>query len=602
MQTICGKAYSSLLLFFSSFILLLFLLSGCGGGSAEIREVPAPTVPISHSSPAIIDTTLYVGASSGVLRSMVFSNTSTAPVVNWELNIHSSISTSPALSSDGTIYFGADNGRLYAIDSNAAIQWVYDAGSPIHSSPAVDGRGRIYFGSDSGNITALDPSGNLLWNFPTTGAISSSPSLYGTSALFIGSDDQKLYTLDLDGGMRWSFSADEKIQSSPAIDSRGRVLFGTLAGTLYSLDFQGSQVWSQTLGGAILSSPILDQNQNVFIGSEDGFVYGFDSGGNLILKQNTGGAVSGAGTITTSSELLFGSSSSEVLRLTTSGTVLERKAIDSPIGTSPNIAPGYGFFAGVSDQDILWVPTNDTLSSTSSWPRFRGNLLQNGFLPCLDPGQIVDQSEKFGTSNWGLDSLGQVQSKDNADYSGLLLGSAADDVILETTLFTNNDTSNDDDTIGLIIAANRDGQGNLHTLSAVRSPAGGGAALQNAFWGIVSVQLNSADAITGETLWVNGLSLLTETHLPGDIWNDFPAGVQVRVEKNGTQVKANTSSFDRNGLQEIDNDFELSLDLNSNSYLQRFIGPTRAGFTAHSQPFATFANIQTAGGEQCVSF
>ncbi|MBT3784957.1 PQQ-binding-like beta-propeller repeat protein [bacterium] len=586
------------------FLLLLasIVLSGCGGGSAEIREIPAPPVQVSVSSPAIIGSTIYVGSTDGRVHSLSFAIPNAAPSVNWELNVNSSIDSSPALSSDGTIYFGADNGFLYAVDSNAVIQWTYPAGSSIKSSPAVGCRGRIYFGSESGSVFALNPDGSLLWSFPTGGPVSSSPSLYGTSALFIGSEDQKLYALTQEGVLRWSFTADNAIHSSPAIDGEGRVLFGSDQGTLYSVDFSGALLWSDTTGGPLHSSPILDEDQNIYVGSNDGSIYGYDLSGNRLFQQATGDKVSGSGTVTTSSQILFGSRSARVYRFTTDGTLLAQTPVDSAIASSPNIGSNYGLLTGVFDKKILWLPSSDVLSDRSSWPRFRGNGLQNGYLPCVQPSQVVSDSQRFGASTWGLDPLGNVQSKDNANFSGLLLGSPADRYLLEATLFTNGDTTNDDDTIGLVIAAVEDPSGNLHTLSAVRSTIGTFGGIQGAIWALVSVQLSSTDAIQGTTLWVNGLSLLTEINQTEDNWNDFPAGVRVQVEKVGSSVRALTSSLDKTALQPLNSDFELSLDLNSSPYLQRFLAPTRGGFAAHSQPFATFGDIRTDGAKTCKNF
>ena len=53
------------------------------------------------------------------------------------------------------MYFGADNGRLYAIDSSGNELWSYDAGSPVRSSPKVTSDGIVRFGDDSGQVHAI---------------------------------------------------------------------------------------------------------------------------------------------------------------------------------------------------------------------------------------------------------------------------------------------------------------------------------------------------------------------------------------------------------------------------------------------------------------
>ena len=57
---------------------------------------------------------------------------------------------------DGTVYLGASNGMLYAIDSqNGKSTWKYEATDSIKSSPSVKD-GVIYFGDSGGIFHAVD--------------------------------------------------------------------------------------------------------------------------------------------------------------------------------------------------------------------------------------------------------------------------------------------------------------------------------------------------------------------------------------------------------------------------------------------------------------
>ena len=51
---------------------------------------------------------------------------------------------------DGVVYFGADDGNLFALNAaTGSPLWVYGTGSAIEGSPAV-ADGRVYVGSDNG--------------------------------------------------------------------------------------------------------------------------------------------------------------------------------------------------------------------------------------------------------------------------------------------------------------------------------------------------------------------------------------------------------------------------------------------------------------------
>jgi len=63
--------------------------------------------------------------------------------------------TPPAIATDGTFYFGTDEGILYALKSDGAVLWGFETGSSINSAPALAANGTVYFGADDGNLYAV---------------------------------------------------------------------------------------------------------------------------------------------------------------------------------------------------------------------------------------------------------------------------------------------------------------------------------------------------------------------------------------------------------------------------------------------------------------
>ncbi len=158
-------------------------------------------------------------------------STSNAPSTNalaWVYDTGSSIHSSPAVV-DGILYVGAMDGNLYAVDiNNGSLAWTYPAGGEIYSSPAV-AAGNVYFLSTDGFFYAVDAvSGELNWSFTIDpGSWDwSSPAIHEGFA-FIGSSKGKIHKLDASTGeVIWSAYIGGK-PNSPIAVVNGKVYSGT---------------------------------------------------------------------------------------------------------------------------------------------------------------------------------------------------------------------------------------------------------------------------------------------------------------------------------------------------------------------------------------
>ena len=80
------------------------------------------------------------------------------------------------------------SGGLEELDE---LVWKFQTGGAVNSSPAVSG-GIVYFGSEDGNLYAVDiKTGQEKWKFQTEGMVFSSPAVSG-GMVYLGSDDGNL--------------------------------------------------------------------------------------------------------------------------------------------------------------------------------------------------------------------------------------------------------------------------------------------------------------------------------------------------------------------------------------------------------------------------
>jgi outer membrane protein assembly factor BamB len=164
------------------------------------------------ASPAIgADGTIFVATSPGIVYAV-----SAAGQIVWTFAIASAgfsgfLRSSPAVDADGTIYFGVNNGSpssaLFALRADGSLKWVFEPadlppGVPadhfdIYSSPAIGSDGTVYFGQELGRVYALDPAdGSPRWIQGTrTGITWSSPALAADGRLFIADLDGNVYAI-----------------------------------------------------------------------------------------------------------------------------------------------------------------------------------------------------------------------------------------------------------------------------------------------------------------------------------------------------------------------------------------------------------------------
>jgi len=65
------------------------------------------------------------------------------------------ITSSPAIDSDGNIFFGSWDRKLYALSSDGIFLWSFNTGGIVKSSPTIGSDRTLYFGSTDGNLYAI---------------------------------------------------------------------------------------------------------------------------------------------------------------------------------------------------------------------------------------------------------------------------------------------------------------------------------------------------------------------------------------------------------------------------------------------------------------
>jgi outer membrane protein assembly factor BamB len=198
-------------------------------------------------------------------------STATAPRqfhrVKWKFPTGDRIVSSP-VAQDKVLYFGGDDGNIYAVDSETGRQiWKRTTGGPVPCTPAV-ANGTVYAGSYDGKFYALNAqTGAIKWKFATEGerrfeakgihglqpknqtiadqydVFLSSPVVV-QGAVYFGSGDGHLYALDAaTGQLKWKFKTGDVIHASPAY-ADGVLFVGSWDSYFYAVDAAtGKEKW-----------------------------------------------------------------------------------------------------------------------------------------------------------------------------------------------------------------------------------------------------------------------------------------------------------------------------------------------------------------------
>jgi outer membrane protein assembly factor BamB len=264
-----------------------------------------------YSSPAI-DTNgtiylgsfvVYAGSPANKLHAISADGT-----LKWSFDLAYGTRASTAIGPDGTIYVGAGDqstdwwGRLHAINPDGTLKWTYTTRYGIAAPPTVDSDGTIYI-ENWVYLYALNPDGSLKWAFRTGGGSGSCPAIGSDGTVYMGSSNDWLYAINPDGSLKWAYLAGGDISSSPAIGADGTIYVGCDQDfKLHAINPDGTQKWTYATAGNVRSSPAIGSDGTIYVGDNYRYLHAVNPDGTMKWRFWTGGtssspAVGGDGTI-----------------------------------------------------------------------------------------------------------------------------------------------------------------------------------------------------------------------------------------------------------------------------------------------------------------
>jgi outer membrane protein assembly factor BamB len=174
-------------------------------------------------------------------------NSVTGLDLRWTFPTAIAILSTPAVAG-GVLYFGSEDGNLYALNATTGRKmWNYWAAF-LTSSPAV-AQGNVYFGSYDGNVYALNAkTGALVWSYATGQTVGASPTVSNGTVYIVTASDTLLALNATSGALVWSYGVSGIAQAAPSVANGA--LYVTGHDGFYSINAStGALIWNEPLVG-----------------------------------------------------------------------------------------------------------------------------------------------------------------------------------------------------------------------------------------------------------------------------------------------------------------------------------------------------------------
>lgn len=315
----------------------------------------------------------------------------------WRYRCKNRICSSPVSGPDGTIYFGSNDGNVYALSNAGREKWVFTTGDAVYATPLViPGKG-IFVGSEDKSFYCIDFDGTRLWEYKMGDAIYSSAIAGRDGTIYVGCNDGYLYALQHPGKEVWKFRIGSPIYSSPAMNPMGTVIYvGAWDKYLYALNVHGKMEWQFKTEGIIDSSPAVDGAGDIYFGSYDNYLYAVDPNGRVKWKFKTGDKIYSSPAIDNDSGVIVGSYDGYTYCVSFSGNPRWRERAKYWIRSSPCIDGAGNVYVG-SDDFCLYCLRN---TGKLRW-KFKTNASIESSPCILENGTVL-----FGSNDGWIYCLG----------------------------------------------------------------------------------------------------------------------------------------------------------------------------------------------------
>ena len=197
------------------------------------------------------------------------------PQTKWTYDIGGPIICSPVVAPDGSIIVGAtwnDKSKptlsLTAVRPNGTLKWRFDLpwiDDETIATPAIGTDGRVYFGTPTGMFYCVDSNGIEQWKHQSLEPVKSHAMVGQDGNVYVQLDG-KLTSFTPNGQKRWERSVDYNNEMGPSETLDGKIL--ATGNGVYCYNSNGTLLW-HALVITTLAPVAVSPNGDIIVGGSD---------------------------------------------------------------------------------------------------------------------------------------------------------------------------------------------------------------------------------------------------------------------------------------------------------------------------------------------
>ena len=182
----------------------------------------------------------------------------------WAVNTGARTLAGPAVGPDGTIFAGAADGALWAIDREGVQLWRAELGAPVTSAPVVgpSGQGHVLVGNGASELVAVGADGRVAWRTAACwgrGGTGLWPALAADGRVQVGA-----CAIGRGGAPLWTAAVEASWTTPSVLDADGQA-FLAAGRAVYALGTDGSVHWRLDLESDELMPPSLGSGGTLYV-------------------------------------------------------------------------------------------------------------------------------------------------------------------------------------------------------------------------------------------------------------------------------------------------------------------------------------------------